>query len=214
VDKSLAALVADAAITATEKDEIVKLIDYRNFIGHQVHELVSDVGGRFAHERARYGRTGAPKYDGTAVTRLRHFRKRISELYKTHHYVWTWSDDFLAFEAAEKTFLLEIKRLKKKIARLASTRREQIDRINAELSLVGTGLEGDKGPGHPLDRYFNGERWDGRLTKRGIDVVYKLFDLGKSPMVVAHLTGLSLTSVQRRRKMWVLRGKYSGRRTK
>src|ERR1700712_5724910 len=46
VDKALAALVLDGAITAAEKTEIVELIDYRNNIGHQVHNLLADVAAK------------------------------------------------------------------------------------------------------------------------------------------------------------------------
>lgn len=207
VDKALSVLVADAAITAAEKEELVKLIDYRNFISHQVHNLLADVGGSFAHKHAEYPASGTPKYDGTAVKRLRHFRRRIDGLYRTHHYVGTVSFDYLAFEAAEKTFLQEIRRLRHKIARLTLIRRGQVKAVGSELSLEGTGLEGDNGPGHPLNRHASGERWDGRLTKRGIEIVYKLFELGKSSMAVAHLTGLSFAAVRKRRKMWAALGK-------
>jgi hypothetical protein len=200
VDKALTALVADAAITALQKNEIVKLIDYRNFIGHQIHNLLADVGGPFAHKQARYLPANAPKYDDTAVKRLRFYRKHFDGLYRTHHYEFTLSPDRFAFEAAEKTYLREIRRLKRKIDRQYAFRCQQVDGVNAELSLKGTGLEEEVY--HPLNRYDNSEGQEGRLTKRGIAVLYKLFDLGKSSMAVAHLTRLSLTAVKKRRKMW------------
>jgi hypothetical protein len=43
IDKSLSGLVVDNAITAVEKTEIVALIDYRNLIGHQMHNLFLDL---------------------------------------------------------------------------------------------------------------------------------------------------------------------------
>jgi hypothetical protein len=108
----------------------------------------------------------------------------------------------LAFQAAEKTYLLEIKRLQRKIGRLVKIRDAQTHKVNAELRLAGTGLEGDDAPGHPAMRHTTQAGWDGRLTKRGTQTVYKLFELGKSPMAVAHLMGLSLDAVRRRQKMW------------
>lgn len=198
VDKALTALVEDGAITADEKKEIVELIDYRNFIGHQLHNLLSDVGGTWAHRHGEYRPANLPKYDESAVKRLRHFRKRFGEF---RNYVFTLTFAPLEFEAAEKTYLVEIERLQRKITRLARVRRNQIKSVNAELQLAGTGLEGDASPGHPAMRYWRGAH-DGRLTKRGVETVYKLFDLGKSPMAVAHLTGLSIEAVRKRRKMW------------
>jgi len=198
VEKALTALVDDGAITADEKKEIVELIDYRNFIGHQLYNLLSDVGGPWAHREEEYRPDDTPRYDGSAVKRLRHFRRRVGEL---RDYVFTLTLAPLAFEAAEKTFLMEIKRLQHRITRLAGVRNRQIADANAELQLIGADLEGDNAPGHPTMRQWRGaER--GRLTKRGTETVYKLFELGKSPMAVAHLTGLSLVAVRKRQKMW------------
>jgi hypothetical protein len=47
---------------------------------------------------------------------------------------------------------------------------------------------------------------DKRLTKRGVEICYRLFDLGKSEMAVAHLLRLSLVAVKKRKKMWVKAG--------
>ncbi|MDE2113161.1 MAG: hypothetical protein KGJ79_18675 [Alphaproteobacteria bacterium] len=74
VDKALDALVADKAITAAEKTEIVGLIDYRNAVGHQIHNLLADLG---AEKIVRWVLTYAasnpkiPKYRYDALPRLR-----------------------------------------------------------------------------------------------------------------------------------------------
>jgi hypothetical protein len=201
VDAALTHLVRDEAITAAEKEEIVSIIDFRNFIGHQIENLLSDVGGTWAHRHEKYRPEGVRKYDGSAVKRLQHFRKRLDGLYRTHHCYSTLSFAPLAFEAAEKTYRLEIKRLQRKIDRLLEIRLAQIRKVNAELDLAGTGLKGDDAPDMPTMRHWT-EATEGRLTKRGVETVYKLFDLGKSPMAVAHLTGLSLSAVRKRQKMW------------
>jgi hypothetical protein len=69
--------------------------------------------------------------------------------------------------------------------------------LNSELSLEGTEFAGDWDPQHPLSRYD-----DGRLTARGVEICYRLFDMGKSTMAVAHLTGLSLIAARKRQRMW------------
>ncbi|MDA9491889.1 hypothetical protein XI08_23075 [Bradyrhizobium sp. CCBAU 11361] len=72
-----------------------------------------------------------------------------------------------------------------------------IKKVNAEMSLKGTGLEGEYDPYH-LRNHFE----DKRLTKRGVEICYRLFDLGRSEMAVAHLMRLSLLAVRMRKKMW------------
>jgi DNA-binding NarL/FixJ family response regulator len=69
------------------------------------------------------------------------------------------------------------------------------------MSLKGTGLEGDYAPDHPLNQHD-----DNRLTKRGIEICYRLFDLGKSDMAIAHLMRLSLEAVKARKKLWLKLG--------
>lgn len=202
VDKALNALVADKAISAKDKDEIVKLIDYRNAIGHQLHNLLLDLSTeRVAREILVYGPDHLPKYDYDAVQRLRHFLKLLDGLYRTHHYVTTMNYNGMVFRSAEKALLSEIKRLRRRIDKLATIRHAQIKRVNSELSLEGTGLQGELDPRHPLNKYD-----DGRLTKRGEEICYRLFDLERSPMAVAHLTGLSLVAVKKRHRMWIALG--------
>lgn len=198
LDKALSALVTDRAITAAEKRDIVALIDYRNVVAHQMHNLFVDISTeRIAREMIAYLPDRLPKYDFEAVKRLQHFLKKLRGLYITHHYVSSLRYDDLLFQSAERTFLAEIKRLDHKIARLIQIRRRQIQLLNAELDLKASGLQGDLNPRHPLNQYD-----DGRLTKRGAEICYQLFDMKKSEMAVAHLTGLSLRAASKRRKTW------------
>jgi superfamily I DNA/RNA helicase len=199
VDKSLSELVADDAITAAEKTEIVELTDYRNVIGHQMHNLFVDLSNeRAARQMIAYCPDLLPKYDYKAIERLQHFRGRLSGLWRTHHYVTELRLNGLLFHSAEKIFLTEIKRLEGKLSRLAKIRRKQTDDVNNELSAItGTEFEGDLQPLDPLNHYD-----DGRLTKRGVEICYRLFDVGKSAMTVAHLTGLSLIAVRKRQRRW------------
>lgn len=201
VDKALNALVADGAISAQDKKEIVELIDYRNLVAHQLHIMLADLSPtRYARDLAMFG-SDVPKYKYEAIKRLQHYRRLIGKLYETHGYVTTLSMNSLLFEAAEKTFLAELKRLNRKIVRLLKERHGAIKKLNAEMSLKGTGLEGEYDPYHPRNHYK-----DKRLTKRGVEICYRLFDLGKSEMAVAHLTRLSLLAVKKRKKMWAKLG--------
>lgn len=221
VDKALDALVADGAIKPREKKEIVELIDYRNMIAHQMHNMLGDLSPTgYARDLPMFG-SKTPKYNYEAVKRLQHYHQIFDELYRTHTYVSTLSMNTLLFRAAEKTFLSEIRRLDHKIKRQMQERNADIKKLNAEMSLKGTGLEGEYDPYYP-DNHFE----DKRLTKRGVEICYRLFDLEKSEMAVAHLMRLSLLAVKKRKKMWIklggkgrkkaelntLAGRYSSRR--
>jgi len=202
VGKALDALIEDGAISPEEKAEIISLIDYRNLIGHEMHELVADVStDREVRRRAEF-RNGEKAFDYEAVERLQHYRRRLGGLWRTHHYVMTYSENNFMFKAAERTFLSEIGKLKTKIRKLHEVRGAKIDALNGELSLAGTEFDDDElYPGHPLHHYE-----DRRLTRRGEEICYRLFDSGRSPMAVAHLLGISLRAARKRRKMWLAIG--------
>jgi hypothetical protein len=99
--------------------------------------------------------------------------------------------------------------LKLKVRALGKQRQERIKVLNSEISLKGTKLSGDRDPQHPLSKYD-----DGRLTMRGVEICYQLFDMGKSAMAVAHLTGLSLGAARKRGKMWAAAGGASRAKAK
>jgi hypothetical protein len=105
------------------------------------------------------------------------------------------------FQSAERMFLQEIKRLEKKVRRLWALRIVDIKNLNAELSLKGTELENEWHPAGPWSRYG-----DGRLTQIGVEICYRLFDIGRSPLAVAHLAHLSLIAARNRFKTWAALG--------
>lgn len=207
VDKALDALIADGAIKPKDKTEIVELIDYRNSVAHQMRNVLSDLSPtRYARDLAMFG-SNIPKYDYGAIKRLQYYHKLFDGLYRTHHYITTLRMNRYVFRAAEKTFLAEISRLDRKIVRQVEERNAAIKKLNAELRLKGTGLEGEYDPAHPRNQLE-----DNRLTKRGVEICYRLFDLGKSEMAVAHLMRLSLLATRKRRKMWTKLGGKSRKR--
>jgi hypothetical protein len=201
VDRALGALVADKAISAAEKAEIVELIDYRNVVAHQMHYVFADVSPTMIARDIVAFSPDRPQYNYDALKRLRHFQKLFDGLYRTHHYIEELRYDRILFRAAEKTFLNEIKRLDKTISRLMDQRNDAIKRLNSELSLKDTGFVDALHPRDPHNTYD-----DNRLTRRGIEICYRLFDAGKSLMAVAHLMGLSLQAVRKRYKLWLEHG--------
>lgn len=167
-----------------------------------MHELVSDISTEsFARTLSEFGSERVKAFDYEAVERLQHFRKKLSNLYKTHHYASTISMNGLLFESAERTFLAEIKALRRKIRNLARARQTEINALNAEIQQHNSISEDDNYPRHPLHQYDNK-----KLTLRGVEFCYRLFDNGRSPMAVAHLMGMSLHAARKRRKMWEIAG--------
>jgi hypothetical protein len=200
LNKALAILVLENALTNVEKEELIELIDYRNAAGHEIHTLFADLSsGRFARNFVRHMK-GNPKYQfyrADALARLRFFRTKFNDLGQTHHYVRTINMRPVLFEAAERFFTDELKRLKKRASTEAKARSSEIAKLNRELSIKGLGLEGHFSPAGPYSQYD-----DGRLTQIGVEICYRLFDSGKSDLAVAHLTRISLASVRKRRKQW------------
>ena len=198
VDKALGALVADGAISAAEKTEIVQLIDYRNVVAHQMHYVFADVSPTMIARDVVAFSPDRLQYNYDALERLRYLQKLFDGLYRTHHYIEELRYNRILFRAAEKTFLNEIERLNKTISRLMDQRQDAIKRLNKELTLKGTGFVGELDPRHPHNTYD-----DNRLTRRGVEICYRLFDAGKSLMAVAHLMGLSLRAAHKRHNQWL-----------
>lgn len=201
VGKALDALVADDAITEADRTEIRALIDYRNLVAHDIAHLVADVSSdRGVRLSASISPERFEKYDNAAVDRLRHFRRHLGSLYRTYHYVTTLRYGDVLFRTAEQTFLAEISALKRKIDNLHGERVRAIDALNAELDLGADDLP-DGHPGDPGNQYDSK-----RLTKRGEEMCYRLFDQGKSPLAVAHLMVFSLTAARKRKQKWIALG--------
>lgn len=198
IKKALTALVADKAITTEEMTEIEMLIDYRNVIGHNMHSLMADLNPeRIAREMVAYSPDQLARYDYKAVERLQHFHKRLSGLYRTHTYLYPIRCNRSLFLSTEDTLLIEVKRLDRKICRMIAERDAKVQALNLELSLDETVFNDEMHPRDPLNCYDNG-----RLTKRGVEICYRLFDIGKSAMAVAHLAGLSLVAARKRYRWW------------
>lgn len=67
--------------------------------------------------------------------------------------------------------------------------------------LSGTELVDEFHPRNLYARYDNG-----RLTKRGVKICYRLFDRNESTLAVAYLLDLSLSATRNRKKLWQAAG--------
>ena len=141
-------------------------------------------------------------HDYEALDQLRAARRLLSERMIAKHYVGEIDMRSLFFDATERALTSDIEALDSRIRKLVRTRRDGITALNAEMSLEGSDLTGLFDPSWPENRYE--ER--GRLTPRGAETCYQLFDMGKSPMAVAHLMDLSLASARKRERAWQAQG--------
>jgi hypothetical protein len=197
LQKALKALVADNILSANERIEIKKLIDYRNVIAHRLEELNADVGHTIAaKDFVRFGPANRPKYDYDAVKRLCFYLQLLPNRTRSK-YIQQLSMAPLLFETTEKALRLGLRRLRRTIDRQLAARKLENAELEGELSLDGTGLTDDLHPCNPYNRYESGN-----LTARGVEVCYRLFDFAKSPMAVAHFMQISLTAAIKRKRMW------------
>ena len=192
-----------------EADEVRELLEYRNDIAHRIHLVMSDVSRSYA--AAAYVSFTAPAYKGDALERLRKYRESLWKRTQGR-LLLTISMDGMLFELAERTYEAELKRLDRLIQ--AQIRRElaRAKAINAELDLRGTELVDDLDPRFPLNHHHGRIYRDdyvpptGHLTKRGVEICYRLYDMGKSPIAVAYLMGMSLRGAENRQRGWIKSG--------
>lgn len=102
------------------------------------------------------------------------------------------SFDSLMFEAAERTYLTEIKRLKSKISFHLKKLKSQIDEANESIKKISEQVLEDAQPYHPK-HYKN----NGTLSASGIDCVKKLYQSGATPLAVSHLMRISIVAAKR-----------------
>lgn len=202
-------LVQDGVLTADEHGHMVKLIEKRNSIAHHLDQVTADLStDRFVLDSLEY-MPERRSYDYEALDQLRASRRLLSQRMVAKHYVGEIDMRSLFFDATERALSTDIKALDRRIRKLVRQRRDAIAALDAEMSLKDSELTGLFDPSWPENRY--GER--GRLTPRGIETCYKLFDMGKSAMAVAHLMDLSLTSARKRERAWRVHG-GRGRQTR
>jgi hypothetical protein len=205
----------DAGIlTAAEADELKGLLDYRNDIAHDIHLVMADISR--SNAAVEYASFRPPAYKSNALDRLRVFKELLPE--RARGLIQVLSMDGLLFEHAELTYEQELRRLDRLIRKQIRCEEARIAAINAELDLSGTELVGDLHPRHPSnqrsDHVYGDDTYPSNhhLTRRGVEICYRLFDLGKSPLAVSYLMGISLRTAHARQKGWEKRG--GARRTK
>jgi hypothetical protein len=197
--------------TQSEADELQGLLGYRNDVAHRLHEIMADISrSHWNRERLEF-RPSAYKTD--ALDRLRSYRESLWK--RARGLVVRSSLNGLKFELAEQVYKEDLSRLETLISMQIEREDRRLKKIYAELNLNATELQGELHPQHLLNFYqngFDGGPNTGHLTKRGAEICYRLFDLGKSPIAVAYLMGISLQAAKRREKRWKEAGGVSRQR--
>ncbi|QQO15190.1 hypothetical protein JJB99_03095 [Bradyrhizobium diazoefficiens] len=180
-------------LSKAERHELKTLIDFRNDIAHEPHTLTFDIGRSNFIRKLLEHKIETPKYDYGKLKRLKWYRRALPERFGKH-FGLAMSSDRLFFEAAEKTYEAELSKLAKKINRQIAARKIRTDQIVKETTLGElVGLEPDD-PAHFRD--------NGTLSERGVEVCYRLFDAGKTPLAVAYMMRVSKRTTLARHKEW------------
>jgi hypothetical protein len=196
--------------TEAEAAELKALLDYRNDIAHRIHLVMSDISRNYwAIDHVAYA---VPTYKREALDRLRAFRHSLWKRARGQ-LLLTLSMDSMLFEFAEHAFEQDLKRLDRLITKQIARERVRYEAVNAELDLRGSELVDDLSPRFPANhrpgRQGHGDDYipaTGQLTRRGVEICYRLFDLGKSQTAVAYIMGMTLRSAERRQQSWIKAG--------
>jgi hypothetical protein len=192
------ALVRDGILSQHERDEIIELVDFRNIVAHELHNMTFDISRDTWARQVRD--VEEARYDYDALSRVKSFLYTL-EKRMCSKYVQELSMDNLLFRSAERTYSSEIKSLKRKINAQHQSRMKKVTSLKGQLSLQGTEFEEEFHPAHPVNM---GE--DGCLTKRGVEICFRLFDCGKSPLAVAYLMYISVRAARKRHRQWLQAG--------
>jgi hypothetical protein len=124
---------------------------------------------------------------------VEHLKEFVVAAVQGRKFVIPLSFNRLLFEAADKTYEQELRRLHRKIVRQLAMREKQIEGLNRELSSENA----DTASFFPLYKKRNGT-----LTTQGIEICYRLFDRDRSTLAVAHFLRISYRAAARRRRAW------------
>lgn len=197
MDLARGVLVSEGVISQTESDDLFELVDYRNLIGHKVQELTVDVGAYSDLSRLD-PKTYKPIsiYDYTAAKRAKQLRLKIMKG-AMGKFAMPVSMGSLKFEAAEKTYLIQIERLKKRVNKGIEQTNKLIAETNRVIKSIPESVQAAAQPSHPCNI-----RGNGSLTKAGGSCAFQLFDAKATPLAVAYMMRISLRSANLWHKKW------------
>jgi len=192
-----AVLVSEGVINQAESEELRSLLDYRNTIGHEIHKLTVDVGAYSGlTRRDSKSLKPIPTYDYSAAKRAKQLRQAII-VGMAGKFTLSLSMSALAFEAAEKTYTTEIKRLKAQVNKGIDKTNIVISETNRVIESIPKSVRESIQLDHPWVINENG-----KLNKLGASCVFRLFDAHATPLAVSYMMRISLRSANLWFKKW------------
>lgn len=182
-------LVTEGVISQAESDELQKLVDYRNTIGHKLYRLTADIG-------AYDDMSDVPAYDYTAAKRAAALHKKVTNG-MTRGFILPVGISDMAFEAAERTYLAEIQRLKKKVNKGIAKFNEVIASVNEVITRIPSSVLDSAWPSDPRNI-----RENGTLSAHGVSCIFQLYDANATPLAAAYLMGISSRAATRWFNIW------------
>lgn len=192
VDRACLALVSEGVISQAESDELKQLVDYRNLIGHQIHDLTVDIG--IYSDLTLF--KPIPAYDYLAAKRAEKLRQKVSEG-MAKKFVISGSFSSLAFEVAEKTYVAEIERLKRRVNKSITQSNKVISETNSVIRAIPRSVMESAQPDHPKNTKTNGT-----LSKHGVNCIFQLFEAQATPLAVAYMMRISHRAAMNWYKKW------------
>lgn len=206
--KAFAHAVELGVCTEQSAAEIQKLIGYRNEIAHRMHKITADISRHsIAIDYAAIIKGG---YQADALDRLRILRKEVFESKVIKSYLVSMNS--FVFESAERFYEGELKRLNPIIRKQANVENNRAEKIFEEVGNARIEFSDALDPRHPRNFYGpihlgkEDYKFTNKLTSRGVELCYRLFDADLKCIVVSYLMGLTLRSVERRRIGWLKSG--------
>lgn len=187
-------LVDDGIITEAESTAIQRLVDYRNMIAHELHQLTAELS-RESFAEDFVSSTSRRRYDYEALRNVKRYRDKIIQGMRPS-YVFPLSFKTVVFEASEKAYRQEMDCLRRRIRRQIRERKNEMVYLKGELEAAGDLLR-QLMPFHPLNVTGNGT-----LSKRGVQVCFRLFSIGLSTMAVSYAMRVSYRAINCRRREW------------
>ncbi|MCK0548668.1 hypothetical protein ACTMQ2_18085 [Pseudomonas syringae pv. aptata] len=190
-------LVSEGCITQADADELRRLIDYRNTIGHEIHRLVFDIGsyselGTVNAENLQL----AYKYDFSAARAAASLAERVSAG-MSQKLCSVIGLNALRFDAAERVYLAEIRRLKNKINSGLRKHRTGLEKTQSVIDQIPVSVINSAQPRHPMNLKANGA-----LTHRGMLSIFQLFEAGATSIAAAYIMRISARSAALWYKKW------------
>lgn len=136
---ALAILIEEQIISASDRDDIEKIVNIRNDVGHAMHRLLEDITVRprhlddaLAHANSRYA------YDYHALARLERYQKQI-KVGMSGKFILQLNLSGVHYEHAEATYKEELARLAKRIQRQFQPRRKAVQEALAKAQALTKG---------------------------------------------------------------------------